>query len=105
MGLHINQVTKQFPQNNGPPVTVLNKIEIQRRDVDFVSLLAPSGCGNSTLLSILAGLIPATSGTVCLEGSRVIKPSSDKGVVFQEAALFPWLNVQENAAFSLRKRM
>lgn len=104
MGLHINQVTKQFPQNNGPPVTVLNKIELQIHDGEFVSLLGPSGCGKSTLLSILAGLIPATSGTVWLEGSRVIKPSSDKGVVFQEAALFPWLNVQENAAFSLRKR-
>src|SRR5699024_12794087 len=102
MGLHINQVTKQFPKNNGPPVTVLNKIEIRIHDGEFVSLLGHSGCGKSTLLSILAWLIPATSGTVWLEGSRVIDPSSDIVEMLHEAVLFTWSNVQENVAFSLR---
>ncbi|HLQ96330.1 MAG TPA: ABC transporter ATP-binding protein [Pseudogracilibacillus sp.] len=105
MNLHINQLTKQFPQNNGPPVTVLDQIELQMKEGEFVSLLGPSGCGKSTLLSLIAGLKQPTSGTMWLGDKQIIKPSPDKGVVFQEAALFPWLNVQDNVIFPLRKTM
>src|SRR5699024_1150539 len=105
MNLHINQLTKQFPQNNGPPVTVLDQIELQMKEGEFVSLLGPSGCGKSTLLSLIAGLKLPTSGTMWLGDKQIIKPSPDKGVVFQEATLFPWLNVQDNVIFPLRKTM
>src|SRR5699024_7065506 len=71
----------------------------------FVSLLGPSGCGKSTLLSIIAGLQKPTSGAIYLGKEKVTKPSPNKGVVFQEPALFPWLNVRENVMFPLRKRM
>lgn len=105
MNLHINQLVKQFPQNNGPPVTVLDQIELQMEEGEFVSLLGPSGCGKSTLLSLIAGLKQPSSGTTWLGDRQIIEPSADKGVVFQEAALFPWLNVQDNVTFPLRKTM
>lgn len=75
------------------------------KEGEFVSLLGPSGCGKSTLLSLIAGLKQPTSGTMWLGDKQIIKPSPDKGVVFQEAALFPWLNVQDNVIFPLRKTM
>lgn len=105
MNLSIESLTKQFPQQNNIPVTVLDQIELTIEEGEFVSLLGPSGCGKSTLLSLIAGLQQPTKGTIRLGDTKIKKPSPDKGVVFQEAALFPWLNVWENVAFPLRKKM
>jgi NitT/TauT family transport system ATP-binding protein len=64
-----------------------------------VALLGPSGCGKSTLLNLVASFEPLTSGTLTMDGKPILEPGPDRGVVFQEAALFPWLSVWENVVF------
>src|SRR5690625_7990590 len=89
MSLHISGLSKHFEQNGGPPAVVLQDIQLTIPEGQFVSLLGPSGCGKSTLLSIIAGLQKPTTGELYLGDEKITKPSTDKGVVFQEAALFP----------------
>src|SRR5690625_2331861 len=105
MQLQIQNVSKHFKQDKASPTVVLDNIDLTIKKGQFVSLLGPSGCGKSTLLSIIAGLQKPTSGAIYLGKEKVTKPSPNKGVVFQEPALFPWLNVRENVMFPLRKRM
>ncbi|MBI3077204.1 MAG: ABC transporter ATP-binding protein, partial [Deltaproteobacteria bacterium] len=69
-----------------------------------VTLLGPSGCGKSTLLMIVAGLYPKTAGEVLLDGCPIDRPGLDRGVVFQEFALFPWLSVKNNIRFGLQMK-
>src|SRR5699024_2328413 len=93
MSLSIKGLTKQFPQKNNAPVTVLDQIELTVEKGEFVSLVGPSGCGESTLLSLIAGLQQPTKGRIALGDTPIEQPGPDEGVVFQEAALFPCLNV------------
>jgi len=69
---------------------------------EFVSLIGPSGCGKSSLLSIAAGFAKPTRGTVTLDGVLIKKPGAERGVVFQQYSLFPWLRVRENVEFGLK---
>ena len=85
-------------------ITALVDININVREGEFVSLLGPSGCGKSTLLMIIAGLYDKTSGDVLLDGTSVEGPGFDRGVVFQEFAVFPWLTVAGNMRFGLRMK-
>ncbi|UCZ55136.1 ABC transporter ATP-binding protein [Bacillus shivajii] len=102
----IQQVEKTFPNKEKKHTfTVFEDISLSVSSGEFVSLLGPSGCGKSTLLNIVAGLDDATNGEVTVGGKKVIGPGADRGVVFQEAALMPWLNVLENVTFALRKKM
>ncbi len=69
---------------------------------EFVSLIGPSGCGKSSLLSIVAGFTKPTRGTALLDGVPIRKPGAERGVVFQQYSLFPWLRVRENVEFGLK---
>jgi NitT/TauT family transport system ATP-binding protein len=90
-------VSKTFLGQN--EVRALDGISLTIHEGEFVALLGPSGCGKSTLLNLLAGFEKTTEGTLLFDGETVTRPGPDRGVVFQEAALFPWLNVWQNVVF------
>jgi NitT/TauT family transport system ATP-binding protein len=81
------------------PVEALKGIDLEVDSGEFIALLGPSGCGKSTLLNLIAGFEHISSGSLLVDGQVVEKPGPDRGVVFQEAALFPWLSVWENVVF------
>ena len=96
-------VTKVFPASGGGPgVHALGPIDIEIKKGEFFAVVGPSGCGKSTMLELLAGLTTPTQGEVQFEGKTISDIPDGVGVVFQEDACFPWLNVQENIEFSLR---
>jgi len=98
-------VTRVYPAVAGhQPVHALGPIDLDLKRGEFFGVVGPSGCGKSTLLEVLAGLQPATAGTVTFEGRAVTGDVPDGiGVVFQEDASFPWLTVWDNSAFGLRR--
>jgi NitT/TauT family transport system ATP-binding protein len=99
-------VTKVFPANaDGRVVHALGPIDAEIKKGEFFAVVGPSGCGKSTLLELIAGLTAPTEGAVEFEG-RVIEKNVPEGVgvVFQEDACFPWLNVRENVEFGLRRQ-
>jgi NitT/TauT family transport system ATP-binding protein len=85
-------------------VTALADINLEIADQQFITIVGASGCGKSTLLNLVAGFDTATSGNITVDGAPVAGPGPDRGVVFQQTALFPWLSVEENIAFGLRLR-
>ncbi len=89
----------------GRDAWVLQELEFTIQPGELVCLLGPSGCGKSTLLKIIAGFLPPSSGRVCVHGRPVTRPGADRGVVFQEDALFPWLTVAENIGLGLKTRL
>jgi NitT/TauT family transport system ATP-binding protein len=80
----------------------LGGVDLEIADQEFVTIVGPSGCGKSTMLNILAGLDEPTSGRVTVDGEPVSGPSPDRGVIFQQYALFPWLTVRKNVEFGLK---
>lgn len=99
--LQVSNVVKHFVHNNAP-LLALDKVNLSVREGDFVCLVGPSGCGKSTLLRIIAGLEKYDSGQVILCGRSITDAGPDRTMVFQEGALFPWLNVIENVEFGLK---
>lgn len=95
--ISIHQLCKTYP--GVPPVTALEGIDLDVQAGQFVALLGPSGCGKSTLLNLLAGFEMPSSGTLKVAGANVSQPGPQRGVVFQEAALLPWLSVWDNVVF------
>jgi len=100
--LKIEGVSKIFTGHTGG-VEALRPVNVAVQAGEFICLLGPSGCGKSTLLSIIAGLESATEGIVLADGRIVRGPGTDRVLLFQEAALFPWLDVQHNVEFGLRQ--
>jgi NitT/TauT family transport system ATP-binding protein len=86
----------------GAPIEAVKDVTLRVEPGEFVSLIGPSGCGKSTLLNIVAGFVRPTSGLALLDGAAVKRPGSDRGVVFQQYSLFPWLTVRKNVEFGLR---
>ncbi|MFZ9202008.1 MAG: ABC transporter ATP-binding protein [Opitutales bacterium] len=99
--LALRGVTKRFNGGAGQ-VTAVDGIDLDVRQGEFVCLVGPSGCGKSTLLSLIAGLEQADAGSMLLDGEPVRTPGRDRMVMFQQDALFPWLNVLDNVLFGLR---
>ena len=99
----IENVVKKFNGRNGE-VVALNGVSMDIHDNEFICVVGPSGCGKSTLLNIIAGLVEPTEGKVYCDGREVVGTSSERGVVFQQYALFPWLTVQKNVMFALEMR-
>jgi NitT/TauT family transport system ATP-binding protein len=96
-GLIITGVSKQYPGDKS--VQALADVSLSVASGEFVTVLGPSGCGKSTLLNILAGFEETSSGHVVIDRELVVEPSPSRAVVFQEAALFPWLTVWDNIVF------
>jgi NitT/TauT family transport system ATP-binding protein len=96
----IKNVSKVFSSNDSELVA-LDDINLDIKHGEFICLLGPSGCGKSTLLNAVAGFSLPTSGTILVDGKPVQLPGPDRGMVFQEYALFPWMTVEKNIAFGL----
>ena len=97
----IDHVEKIYEGRKGRMVA-LNGIDLDIMENEFICVVGPSGCGKSTLLNIIAGLLPATSGAVYVDGKKVEGTGTERGVVFQQYALFPWLTVLKNVMFGLK---
>ena len=98
MSLKINQVSKSFLSKK----TVLENITLEIKDGEFVCVTGPSGCGKTTLLNIISGLEKPSCGEVLLDDNIIVGAGSDRVVMFQESALFPWLTVIGNIKFGLK---
>ena len=96
--LQINKLRKVFNTRNGEMVA-LNGVDLDIKENEFICVVGPSGCGKSTLLNIIAGLSEPTSGEVYCDGKLVKGTGTERGVVFQQYALFPWLTVKKNVMF------
>lgn len=97
-------ITKEFASRaGGPPMKAIDGLSLAIQEKDFVCLIGPSGCGKSTLLNLIAGFERATSGDVLLDGVPIDGPGPDRGVVFQDGALFPWLSVLDNVCYGPKR--
>jgi NitT/TauT family transport system ATP-binding protein len=101
MKLTIDHITKLY-RNQTQEIKVLEDISFSVKPNEFVCLVGPSGCGKSTLLNMIAGLESPNSGQVLMDGQPISGPGNERIVIFQEAALFPWLTVQQNVEFGLK---
>jgi len=97
-------VKKNFLTLEGETVNALSGVDLEIEKGDFVCLIGPSGCGKSTMLRLLAGLDTPTEGTIYIGDKKVTKPDCDRGLVFQDPNLFPWLNIYDNISFGLKVR-
>ena len=97
----IRNVVKKYDTRNGEKIA-LNGANLDIMYNDFICVNGPTGCGKSTLLNIIAGLLEPTSGEVIVDGHKVEGTGVDRGVVFQQYALFPWLTVKKNVQFGLK---
>ena len=97
----IQGIKKIYKTRTGENIA-LNGVDFDIKENEFICVIGPSGCGKSTLLNIIAGLLEPTSGEVYVDGNKVQGTGTDRGVVFQQYALFPWLTVRKNVEFGLK---
>jgi ABC-type nitrate/sulfonate/bicarbonate transport system ATPase subunit len=102
--LHALGVSKSFVAPDGSPMDALDSVDLTLDAGEFVSLVGPSGCGKSTLLRLFAGLDQPTTGELRIGGDRITSPSAERGLVFQDPNLFPWLTVRRNVEAGLVAR-
>ena len=96
-----DNVSVDFPTAQGP-MRVLDGVSFDIRNGEFVSIIGPSGCGKTTMMNIVGGFVQPTQGQVLLDGKPVSGPGPDRGVIFQEYGVFPWLTVRQNIEFGLK---
>ena len=99
----LRDVHKEFATPNGS-IAAVEGVSLTVNDGEFISLIGPSGCGKTTLLNLIAGFDHPTSGTIALDDKPVTGPGAERGVIFQEYGIFPWLSVRDNIAFGLSLR-
>jgi len=100
-------VSVSFPAQGGPQsglMRVVDDVSFLIHDREFVSVIGPSGCGKTTMMNIVAGFMQPSAGKVTLDGKPIAGPGPDRGVIFQEYGVFPWLTVKDNIAFGLKLR-
>lgn len=102
--IRIENISKKYRHNGRESTTILLDINLTISEGQFVCLLGPSGCGKTTLLNLVAGFIKPSQGRILFNGACVSGPGPERGVVFQDATLFPWLTVRQNVEFGLRQR-
>ena len=95
-----DRVSVEYPSPRGP-VRVVDDVSYGIGDREFVAIIGPSGCGKTTMMNIVAGFVKPTSGRVLLDGRAINGPGPDRGVIFQDYGVFPWLSVRQNIAFGL----
>ncbi|MHB1186456.1 ABC transporter ATP-binding protein [Thiobacillus sp.] len=83
-------------------VEAVSDVSMEVKPGEFISIIGPSGCGKSTLLNVVAGFVKPSEGTVTMDGKATDKPSADRGMVFQQYSLFPWMSVRRNVEFGLK---
>ena len=101
--LELTGLTKVFPTEAGPFVAVKN-VNVRIHAAEFICIVGHSGCGKSTVLSIIAGLQRATEGGVVINGRQTIEPGADRAVVFQTPSLLPWLTARQNVELAVRQK-
>ena len=99
--LRFEDVGVDFPTAAGP-MRVVDGVSLDVRQGEFVSIIGPSGCGKTTLLNIVGGFVKPTRGVVLLDDAPIAGPGPDRGVIFQEYGVFPWLTVRRNIEFGLK---
>lgn len=102
--LSIERMTQKYPDGQGGTLTVFENASFGVEKGEFVCILGHSGCGKSTIMNILAGLSEPTTGAVTMDGVEVSGPSLDRGVVFQNYSLLPWLSALKNVTFGVKAR-
>ncbi|MEE9519714.1 MAG: ABC transporter ATP-binding protein [bacterium] len=106
--LSIRGLQKSFIVNEGfghiRAIHAIANVDLEMKEGEFVCVIGPSGCGKSTLLMILAGLYSKTAGEIILDGAPLSRPGLNRGVVFQDFALFPWLTVRSNILYGVRQK-
>ncbi len=103
-GICFRGVRHTYRPLRGKPVLALEDVSLNVQDREFVALLGPSGCGKSTLLYLLGGFIPVEAGEITVGGKPVKGPGRERGIVFQNFALFPWKTVRQNILYGLEKQ-
>ncbi|NNL35248.1 MAG: ABC transporter ATP-binding protein [Silicimonas sp.] len=101
-GLQIKNVSMRFDLPNGSHVQALQDVTLDLKQGELMSVLGPSGCGKTTLLNIVAGFLAPTEGKIVLNGHDVRGPDAERGMVFQQGALFEWMSVRDNVSFGPR---
>jgi taurine transport system ATP-binding protein len=95
-GLTIENLSMRFDLPNGSHVQALKDVSLDLKQGELLSVLGPSGCGKTTLLNIVAGFLAPTEGRIVLNGHQVFGPDAERGMVFQQGALFEWMSVRDN---------
>ncbi len=102
--LSIQHLYKAYPHHNEGIQVILDDINFEAHEKEFICIVGPSGCGKSTLLNLIAGLVPASHGSIQLNGESIQEPSPNRGMVFQKPSLFPWRTVEDNIKYSADMR-
>ena len=101
--IRFDKVSVDFDTAHGP-MRVIDDVSFDIREGEFVSIIGPSGCGKTTLMNIVGGFVQPTGGRALLDDKPIREPGPDRGVIFQEYGVFPWLTVRQNIEFGLKLR-